>query len=336
MKHSLSCLICFLALSTISIAQDEMPYTAVLFTDDYIPLDDWYPLNVAEMWDVPIVTLNLQFDFPCFGDTATIVRLTDIGGGIDVYTPDGGFHLISGTTIDINDVLNVLDPSTSIGSTHRFTTVGESPNRIYKLEFNNIGFDYEMLVTGGAASTANFQIWLYENGMIEIHYGPNTVNNIDDITFWSSMSAGLSSYWDFQYFTAHFLWANGSPEVLGFPYYENVEFDSLQVSPDFTGWTGWPEDGLVYRFNYDHSPIIDVSELETTRYTVYPNPSTERVTISSSVVGKEMNLIIYNPEGKEIYRTLVLKETTIDTSSWRAGVYTISCNGRFSSKLIVN
>ena len=334
MKSLILSLAGILVFSTLCLAQAEMPYTATSYTEDYVPLDEWFPLNVDEMWDVPITTLNLQFEFPCFGDTATLVRLTDIGGGIELYTPDGGFHLISGTTMDINDVLNVLDPATYAGSTHRFTTVGETPNKIYKLEFNNIGFDYEMLMTGGAASTANFQIWLYENGMIEIHYGPNTVTNVNDITFWSSMSAGLSSYWDFEYLMAYFLWANGTPEVLEFPYYENVEFDSLQVSPDFTGFTSWPEDGLVYRFTYDHSPIIDICELETTRYIVYPNPSTERVTISSSVEGKEMNILVYNSEGKEVYRTLIVKEITIDTSSWRAGVYTISCNGG-SSVLIV-
>tara|TARA_B110000444_G_C18849676_1_gene604563 strand:+ start:1903 stop:2913 length:1011 start_codon:yes stop_codon:yes gene_type:complete len=336
MKHLITFLVVILSLSTITFSQDEMPYTAVSFTEDYIPLDDWYPLNVGEMWDVPIVTLNLQFEFPCFGDTATLVRLTDLNGGIELYTPGGEFHLISGTTMDINDVLNVADPLSTDGSTHRYITVGESPNRIFKLEFNNIGFDYEMLMTGGAASTANFQIWLYENGMIEIHYGPNTVNNIDDITFWSSMSAGLSSYWNFEYFTSFFLWANGSPGVLDFPYYENVEFDSLQISPDFTGWTSWPEDGLVYRFNYDYSPIIAVNELTAKSYIVYPNPSTEKVTISTSLVGKELNIIIYNPLGKEIYRQLIHQETTIDTSNWKAGVYTIVIDGGSTTKLIVN
>jgi len=47
-----------------------------------------------------------------------------------------------------------------------------------------------------------------------------------------------------------------------------------------------------------------------------------------------MNILVYNSEGKEVYRTLIVKEITIDTSSWRAGVYTISCNGG-SSVLIV-
>ena len=108
-------------------------------------------MNVDEMWDVPIVPLNLEFDFPCFGEFATPgeIRLTDIGAGIEVFGDNGEFHLFSSSTVSISDILNVAATDTSIteGSTHRYVTVGTAPNRIFKLEFNNVGFDYEMALT---------------------------------------------------------------------------------------------------------------------------------------------------------------------------------------------
>ena len=57
----------FLAISSDVYAQDPMPYSAESFTDVYVELENWSPLNVDPMWDVPMVPLDLQFEFPCFG-----------------------------------------------------------------------------------------------------------------------------------------------------------------------------------------------------------------------------------------------------------------------------
>ena len=75
---------------------------------------------------------------------------------------NGDFHLISGTNADLNDVLNVIPDSLTDGSFHRSIVEGVSPNRVFKLEYFNVGFDWEMMTTGGASSAANFQIWLFE------------------------------------------------------------------------------------------------------------------------------------------------------------------------------
>jgi len=54
------------------------------------------------------------------------------------------------------------------------TTEGSSPNRIFKIEWGNIGFQYDTL----GNDSVNFQVWFYENGgIIEYHYGPSSVKN---------------------------------------------------------------------------------------------------------------------------------------------------------------
>ena len=235
--------------------QDSLPYTQETYLSTYEALDNWSPLNVDEMWDVPIVPLNLQFDFPCFGEFATPgeIRLTDIGAGIEIFGDNGEFHLLSATTVSISDILIVAPTDTMMteGSTHRYETVGMAPNRIFKLEFNNVGFDYEMSLTGSAPSKAHFQIWLYEGGTIEYHYGPNTITDLDAIDYWPKQSAGISSYWDFEEFMAYFMWASGDAEAPEYPLFYNVEYDSLNISPAFDGWDAWPMDGVVYKYNYN-------------------------------------------------------------------------------------
>ena len=304
-------------------AQDPMPYTAETFTADYTPLVNWFPLNVDEMWDVPMVPLNLQFDFPCFGDTADLVWLSDIGGGIEMHMTDGNLHLLSITNADFNDVLNVLDPDSAEGSTHRYLTEGSSPNMIYKLEFNNVGFDWEMLNTGGAASVADVQVWLYENGDMEIRYGPHTIVDMADVNFWGTASAGLSSYWDFFDFTSNFLWATGDASEPDFPFYEDVEYDSLQISNIFTGIDSWPSDGQVYRFNYDLAPVINVDEVEKVGLKVYPNPAADFVNLEFS--DSESRIVkVFDSNGKLVEEHQCSGLSRVDIRALKSGVYQVN------------
>ena len=326
--------ILFLAISSNVYAQDPMPYSAESFTDVYVELKNWSPLNVDPMWDVPMVPLNLQFEFPCFGDTADLVWLSDVGGGVEMHMPDGNFHLLSITNADFNDVLNVLNPDIAEGSTHRYLTEGTSPNLIYKLEFNNVGFDWEMLNTGGAASVANVQIWLYQNGDMEIRFGPSTIVNLEDVCFWGTASAGLSGYWDFYDFSSNFLWATGDASNPIFQEFIEVEYDSLQVSNEFTGLDLWPNDGQVYRFNYDLAPIISVNEAVKPDLTVYPNPASEFVNLSFP--DTESRIIqIFDTGGKLIdeIQCFGLAEVVVD--GLNSGVYHIKTDKGETVKLVV-
>ncbi len=54
------------------------------------------------------------------------------------------------------------------------TTEGSSPNRIFKIEWGNLGFQFDTL----GNDSVNFQVWFYENGgIIEYHYGKSSVKN---------------------------------------------------------------------------------------------------------------------------------------------------------------
>ena len=315
------------------LAQNPIPYKASTFTDTYTPLENWFPLNVDPMWDVPIVPLNLQFEFPCFGDTADLIRLSDVGGAIEIFMEDGSFHLISATNANFNDVLNVL-PSGSEGSTHRYTTVGESPNLIYKLEYNNVGFDWEMSQTGGAASVADLQIWLYENGDIEIRYGPSTIVDLADVCFWGTASAGLSSNWNFEEFTANFLWANGSSSAPVFEEFENVEYDSLQISNVFTGIDQWPSEGQVYHFGYHLAPTIDITENNYTDYVIYPNPSSEMINLKFND-NKSREVRVVNMQGQIVISKTITGSSTMSIQELAPGTYQLITDDGESTTIVI-
>ena len=319
MKKILLGLVFGMMSSVLSWGQDEMPYTAEVFMDVYVPLENGMSLNLEESWDVPIVVLDVPFSFPCFGSSSDLLRLTDVGGGIEVYTDEAdgsqAFHLINGTTMDISDIL-IVEDSVEQGSTHLYTTVGESPDRIFKLEFNNVGFDYEMMMIGAAPSTANFQVWLYEN----------------EISFWSSMSGGLSSFYNWELFTANFFWANGEPGEPSFPLYDDVEFDLLQASDDFTGWTSWPEDGQVYRFNYNYTSVGENLSQEDLR--IFPNPTSDKITIAGET-SNPFTVTILDQVGRRVLQAEYVGQAIVDVASWDSGMYTVRVDGTRNGTFIV-
>jgi hypothetical protein len=71
-------------------------------------------------------------------------------------------------------------------------TEGNPGNRIFKIEYNNMGF-YDDTTNNDSAS---YQIWFYENGVIEFLYGPSSVRNSAS---WYDGETGPAAYlgsWD--------------------------------------------------------------------------------------------------------------------------------------------
>ncbi len=323
-----------MAFSISILAQEPMPYTLTTFYDTYVPIKNGFLPNIDPMWDVPMVPLNLQFEFPCFEDTADMVWLSDIGGAIELRMEDGYTHLLSATNADLNDVLLVLDSSTNEGSIHSYETIGNEPNRIFKIEFKNVGFDWEMM-NSNDVSTANFQFWLYENGDMEIRFGPNTINSLDDVCFWETASLGISSYWDFYDLSANFLWGTGNPSNPEFIEYIDVEYDSLQIDNNFPGLSNWPDDGQVYKFGYDLAPIINIDEISISDLIIYPNPASKILNLKFSDTSIHQ-VEIKDLSGKKIQEHTCNQNLNIDVSFFSKGVYTVSSKNSKPIKLVID
>ena len=169
---------------------------------------------------------------------------------------------------------------------------------------------------------------------MEIRYGPSTIIDMDDINFWGTASAGLSSYRDFYDFTSNFLWANGDASNPDFTDYLGVEYDSLQVSTIFTGIDSWPSDGQVYRFGYNLAPIIDIDELDKNDLSVFPNPATEYIDLRFS--DEESRVVtVYDINGKLVIEHQCSSIDRIDILGLNSGIYHLRTDKGERVKIVV-
>jgi len=87
------------------------------------------------------------------------------------------------------------------------------------------------------------------------------------------------------------------------------------------------------------TPLMEINKVEETDNTmsIYPNPASESITISSDNIIKYLE--IYNPLGQKVYQTKVnAKSKSIDINSLSKGIYIIGVNtdkGYVKKKIIV-
>jgi hypothetical protein len=82
-----------------------------------------------------------------------------------------------------------------------------------------------------------------------------------------------------------------------------------------------PNDNFPYPDLTHLQNIVGINELTNTieRLTIYPNPTNAMLTLSAP--SEELKAAIYNPEGRKVWTGTIGNETTINLSSWSAGVY---------------
>jgi len=130
---------------------------------------------------------------------------------------------------------------------------------IYKIEYRNVGFK-----DAPDSIFANFQIWMYqENQNIEIHIGPNNLNeSVGEVRIgvWhTDLTPGPSP--------------DGAADV-----YEVIQLAGSAAKPDVIRNEGdislrtYPTDGQVFRFVYNQTAGIDLSYTKPS-INLYPNPA---------------------------------------------------------------
>jgi hypothetical protein len=103
-----------------------------------------------------------------------------------------------------------------------------------------------------------------------------------------------------------------------------VNFTSLAFSAlgePYVAYMDWGNSAKATVMKYD-SVLTGISEPQHTKTAVYPNPAADKITIETSVVSKESNLVIVNIAGRELITRQVSElKTVIDISSLPSGVY---------------
>ena len=301
-------------------AYSQFPYSATVLNEYYLPLDNPTSLGIEVGWDDPEEFLPLPFDMVLWGDTCTVLATAEVGQMI--LGAGNGTHLIAPVLSDICDVA----PADSTGqdvSEMRYTTEGVAPNRVFKMEYHNVGFYAEVygedsIVT--ATQRATYQVWLLESGTITFHYGPNSVTDHVLVADGFLNSAGLIGNYDPYAYSGTLLMAEGEADAPAF-----------QTTNDIYGWayggaqgwgSTWPSEGIGYVFNPVQPTGIEMPETPLS-LSAYPTPAQDQLHVQweGQVPVRAMWL---DAHGRDAGLEWIQPgQTTLDVSGLEAGVYVL-------------
>jgi len=274
-------------------------YNFQIKQETYVPLTNATEIQINQNWaneDEPVV---IPFPFPVnifnIGPISSVLIESYFNLG---FVSASGVFLYSGGDYDF-----AYRPGCSL----RYKVEGDMPNRIFKVEFHQVGF-------WSAPSTDFFtgQIWVHESGCLSSHFGPN--QTLDD----AYMDEGSFSIYGLNLN----IFAIAAGNIDNYYYYElglegifGIDEDSLIIQ-------GKPSVNSVFEFC--PSPTSSVKELSAQNdVLVYPNPTTDFVTVQSKKVQSLNRIDIISLEGKVCASEINISENQvqIDLSFLSKGIY---------------
>jgi len=183
-----------------------------------------FPLDSFSMLDTMFKTnFRIQYFKRLMGDSVLF-------DGSLLYMTEAGLPST------LNDEMSALEapirPRSNGTAYIAHSTDGSTGNRIFKIEYNNLGFAND----NTHSDSASYQIWFYENGVIEYFYGPSSVKNAAS---WYDGETGPGAYllsWDT--LTETVIGVGGNPN-------NPTVYDKWD---DYTSLNGMPAPNTVYTF----------------------------------------------------------------------------------------
>jgi hypothetical protein len=223
-------------------------------TTTYEELESPTSLTNLDLWDDPLLTINLGMDINFLGTTTNKLYLSDYGVGSFVTTTntETGVHpVIDPFLADICDRL-YNDDDAEDGISHiSYKIEGSVGERICKIEWKNVGFLTEVDSLPQSESYANFQLWLHENSsQFDIVFGESQVTDwILDEDFISSVFVTAYDFDDDQ--------VGGIAKILFGPL-DDLVYTTLTEDLEADGFSTCPANGTKYSFG----PTVNIDEEE--------------------------------------------------------------------------
>ncbi|HRK82826.1 MAG TPA: hypothetical protein PLZ12_15390 [Saprospiraceae bacterium] len=267
------CMVC--GMFVIGTAQ-TLPYTFSTATAVYEPLENAISLNNGELWDDPDFVVPIGFEFDLFGQSINELSF-DYGLGGIVGAVDNGENFISLLIPYGSDIADRGQLTGESKSEIRYLTEGAPGSRIFKLEWSNAGFYYEMDENETNDDFVNFQMWLYEgSNIIEFRYGESSIADPDLVHEFagSPLVALVDTIIADGSDVASLFYLKGDPDspsvfttnsILDLFFLNSILDDS-------------PADGQIYRFAPNVSSLFGPS-LVASEVQAWPTVATEKVTL---------------------------------------------------------
>lgn len=250
-------------------------YTFTKLTDSYSNISGTI-VSSAEWDSFSEIEIALPFNFPFFGQTQDSLFL--FGGGYAAFDVEdlgwatqviGEIYYFDAEMIDHASLTCNISKQTS----------GSAPNRIFKIQVQNAGFEEDVTEN----DYANVQLWLYETtGVIEMRYGTSSVSS-DSYSPLTGPSVGLFK----DEIPSAFISLSGT-----------ASNPTASTSTASLSVNGTPPNGTVYRFAPTGGTSSVDDFISENRFNVYPNPTHDyiQITPTETLVTYE----IYNILGEKL------------------------------------
>jgi hypothetical protein len=292
-------LLLFIVTALFSCTLAAQNYTFQIKQENYTSLTNATELDIPPNWDEAEDPFMITSPFP--------IKFFNIGPFNTIFIESYFSLAFFGTSGAVLFSAGDYDFDYRPGCSLRYKVEGNMPNRIFKVEFYQVGF-------WSAPSTDFFtgQIWVHENGCLSSHIGPN--QTLDD----AYMDSG-----DFSIFALNvnkFAIAAGTLD--NYFYYETGIDGIFGIDEDSLIIQGKPPLNTVFEFC--PTPASSVKEIAAQKdVLVYPNPFSDLVTVQNSK-GRGLNRIdIVGLDGKICHSEINISgnQAQIDLSSLSKGIY---------------
>jgi len=299
----------------ISLLTNAQPfYTFSKLTNTYTDLPGLTSVHNNQPWEKHSVkngadfTYTLPFNLKVNGINYKFLAFD--GANLFLHSMNGSEIEMYATGIFVCDK-SATNATTSV-SPVGYKVEGATGNRIFKMQFKNVGSSVEKYFYFANTYYLNVQIWLYEgSNVIEYRIGDHnlsTYNYPNEEPYTNFGFGGEPSSGTF----VCMLYDDAQNPLLG-------EYtDSSQVTLDNYGFTGYPASGTVFRFTPATNASIHDNLFDTVK--VYPNPTTDYLFFDHLTETKQYT--IYNVNGKMVKKGMISEEhNVISVSEIPSAVY---------------
>jgi len=291
----------------------SFPYQFSAFNEPYLPLQNPVSLDQGLVWDDPEYFISLPFEWVIFEDTITDFILGGPGSQLvqDYYLND----TVDAVIPYFADIINVND--SIVVSPIAYEIVGDAPNRIFKIQWSNVGFYDEWMNTGLAGNTLSFQFWIYETTQeMRIHFGPTFIKSANQFQTFGFPCVMLIDEFVMNSETWSGMWTLAgpadNPQVVSVSAFGPFGLDPSQLL------TSDPQEGQVYSFQLP-TPIGVSEHSLKDRFQLFPQPAKDQVSFWTEYIDR---IAVLNAQGQVVIQyTASIGLNTLDISSLSDGLY---------------
>lgn len=310
-------------------AKAQFPYSYSVTKEPYIPLTGGISVTNGQLWDEEVFTIPIGFPL-MLGDKkidSFLLAGPTFLGYMNHDSEATGFWTIDADLCD----RGIHDSSASV-SPITYTLTGNTGNRIFKIEYANLGFWEEMNVYGTNNDYANMQVWAYEaDNSVELRYGPSKIINPQSYFFFGDAPAAcyldqLGFFTDFSVERLYYLYGDPATPIL------DSTTDILQTRL----LNHMPDPGTVYRFR--RWPVFISTANTWDNVNIYPTFCDGKLYIDNNT-SSSLKYTITNITGAStgISGAIIQGKNSISVETLPVGAYIINLtnsNGRMVSRFI--